>query len=119
MNVPAQLFALAAALTHLWIFTMDSVRFSRLEWTLTTAARGGPEPIALGLHRRRAVAAVTAARARVGVSRTEFISHTAIRQLRWLGFPLSPLRTIVWDGWNRTWRAPMANLSTRESPPRA
>ena len=29
MNVPAQILALAAALTHLWIFTMESVRFSR------------------------------------------------------------------------------------------
>jgi putative membrane protein len=29
MNVPAQAFALVAALTHLWIFTMESVRFSR------------------------------------------------------------------------------------------
>jgi len=27
----------------------------------------------------------------LGVSRTEFISHTAIRRLRRLGFPTSPL----------------------------
>jgi putative membrane protein len=31
MNIPAQLFALVAALMHLWIFTMESVRFSRPE----------------------------------------------------------------------------------------
>ncbi|GHG31942.1 MULTISPECIES: DUF1304 domain-containing protein [Amycolatopsis] len=31
MNVPAQLLALTAALTHLWIFTMESLRFSRPE----------------------------------------------------------------------------------------
>ncbi|MET8759413.1 DUF1304 domain-containing protein [Lentzea sp. NPDC004782] len=31
MNVPAQVFALVAALTHLWIFTMESVRFRRPE----------------------------------------------------------------------------------------
>jgi putative membrane protein len=29
MNVPAQVFALVAALTHLWIFAMESVRFRR------------------------------------------------------------------------------------------
>ncbi len=29
MNVPAQAFALVAALTHLWIFTMESARFRR------------------------------------------------------------------------------------------
>jgi putative membrane protein len=29
MNVVAQAFALAAAFTHLWIFVMESVRFSR------------------------------------------------------------------------------------------
>ena len=29
MNIPAQAFALVAVLTHLWIFTMESVRFSR------------------------------------------------------------------------------------------
>ena len=29
MNIPAQAFALVAALTHLWIFTTESVRFSR------------------------------------------------------------------------------------------
>ncbi|MEV6607133.1 DUF1304 domain-containing protein [Kutzneria sp. NPDC051319] len=29
MNIPAQTFALVAAVTHLWIFTMESVRFSR------------------------------------------------------------------------------------------
>jgi len=29
MNVPAQAFALVAALTHLWIFAMESVRFRR------------------------------------------------------------------------------------------
>ncbi|MGW4065812.1 DUF1304 domain-containing protein [Amycolatopsis sp. NPDC004747] len=28
MNLPAQTFALVAALTHLWIFTMESVRFT-------------------------------------------------------------------------------------------
>ncbi|MFF1607624.1 DUF1304 domain-containing protein [Amycolatopsis sp. NPDC058278] len=27
MNIPAQALALVAALTHLWIFTMESVRF--------------------------------------------------------------------------------------------
>jgi putative membrane protein len=31
MNIPAQLLALAAALMHLWIFTMESVRFRRPE----------------------------------------------------------------------------------------
>jgi putative membrane protein len=31
VNVPAQLLALAAALMHLWIFTMESVRFGRPE----------------------------------------------------------------------------------------
>ncbi len=31
MNIPAQLLALAAALMHLWIFTMESVRFGRPE----------------------------------------------------------------------------------------
>ena len=29
MSIPAQAFALVAALTHLWIFTMESVRFRR------------------------------------------------------------------------------------------
>ncbi|GAA3434198.1 DUF1304 family protein [Kutzneria kofuensis] len=29
MNIPAQALAVVAALTHLWIFTMESVRFSR------------------------------------------------------------------------------------------
>ncbi|MEV5720580.1 hypothetical protein AB0L41_42510 [Amycolatopsis mediterranei] len=29
MNVPAQVFALVAVLMHLWIFTMESVRFCR------------------------------------------------------------------------------------------
>jgi putative membrane protein len=31
MTIPAQLLALAAALMHLWIFTMESVRFRRPE----------------------------------------------------------------------------------------
>jgi putative membrane protein len=31
VNVPAQLLALAAALMHLWIFAMESVRFGRPE----------------------------------------------------------------------------------------
>ncbi|WP_410594217.1 DUF1304 family protein [Amycolatopsis sp. lyj-23] len=31
MNIPAQVLALAAALVHLWIFTMESVRFARPE----------------------------------------------------------------------------------------
>jgi putative membrane protein len=31
MTIPAQLFALAAAVMHLWIFTMESVRFGRPE----------------------------------------------------------------------------------------
>ena len=31
MSIPAQLLALAAALMHLWIFVMESVRFGRPE----------------------------------------------------------------------------------------
>jgi putative membrane protein len=31
MNIPAQVLALAAALMHLWIFTMESIRFSHPE----------------------------------------------------------------------------------------
>jgi len=31
MNIPTQLFALVTALMHLWIFTMESVRFRRPE----------------------------------------------------------------------------------------
>ncbi|MET8997693.1 DUF1304 domain-containing protein [Amycolatopsis sp. NPDC004169] len=31
MNIPAQVFALIAAVMHLWMFTMESIRFARPE----------------------------------------------------------------------------------------
>jgi len=60
---------------------------------LSAAARGGPEPIrthwvAIGDQRWPPRQLFERA---LGVSRNEFISHTAIRHLRRLGFPTSPL----------------------------
>ncbi|MEV6625178.1 hypothetical protein AB0M83_05005 [Amycolatopsis sp. NPDC051106] len=67
-------------------------RLSRAQ-VLSAAARGGPEPIrthwvAIGDERWPVRQIFERA---LGVSRTEFISHTAIRHLRRLGFPTSPL----------------------------
>ncbi|MDX3191000.1 PE-PGRS family protein [Streptomyces sp. MN03-5084-2B] len=60
---------------------------------LSAAARGEPEPIRthwVSVGDQRWPPRQLFERA-LGVSRTEFISHTAIRQLRRLGFPTSPL----------------------------
>ncbi|MDQ7808174.1 hypothetical protein Q5425_30945 [Amycolatopsis sp. A133] len=65
---------------------------SRTE-VLSAAARGGPEPIRthwVSVGDQRWPPRQLFERA-LGVSRTEFISHYAIRQLRRLGFPTSPL----------------------------
>ncbi len=65
---------------------------SRAE-VLTAAARGGPEPIRthwVSVGDQRWPPRQLFERA-LGVSRTEFISHYAIRQLRRLGFSTSPL----------------------------
>ncbi|WP_370969285.1 hypothetical protein [Amycolatopsis sp. cg9] len=75
-----------------FVLNGEQHRLSRGD-VLSAAARGGPEAIrthwvAIGDQRwppRQLFERV------LGVSRTEFISHAAIRQFRRLGFPTSPL----------------------------
>jgi hypothetical protein len=75
-----------------FVLNGEQHRLSRAE-VLSAAARGGPEPIRthwVSIGDQRWPPRQLFERA-LGVSRTEFISHTAIRQLRRLGFPTSPL----------------------------
>lgn len=75
-----------------FVLNGEQYRLSRAR-VLSAAARGGPEPI-----REHWVSVGDQAwppkqllERALGVARTEFISHFAIRQLRWLGFPTSSL----------------------------
>ncbi|NBH08025.1 hypothetical protein [Amycolatopsis sp. SID8362] len=75
-----------------FVLNGEQHRLSRTD-VLSAAARGGPEPIRthwVSIGDQRWPPRQLFERA-LGVSRTEFISHTAIRQLRRLGFPTSPL----------------------------
>jgi hypothetical protein len=75
-----------------FVLNGEQHRLSRAE-VLSAAARGGPEPIRthwVSIEDQRWPPRQLFERA-LGVSRTEFISHYAIRQLRRLGFPTSPL----------------------------
>ncbi|MCR6481377.1 hypothetical protein M8542_00965 [Amycolatopsis sp. OK19-0408] len=75
-----------------FVLNGEQYRLSRGE-VLSAAARGGPEPIRthwVAIGEQRWPPRQIFERA-VGVSRTEFISHYAIRQLRRLGFTTSPL----------------------------
>lgn len=75
-----------------FVLNGEQHRLTRAD-VLSAAARGGPEPIrthwvAIGDQRWPPRQLFERA---LGVSRNEFISHTAIRHLRRLGFPTSPL----------------------------
>lgn len=75
-----------------FILNGEQHRLSRAQ-VLSAAARGGPEPIRthwVSVGDQRWPPRQLFERA-LGVSRTEFISHAAIRHLRRLGFPTSPL----------------------------
>src|SRR3954471_1145926 len=75
-----------------FVLNGEQHRLSRAQ-VLSAAARGGPEPIRthwVSIGDERWPPRQLFERA-LGVSRTEFISHTAIRHLRRLGFPTSPL----------------------------
>ncbi|GLY35840.1 hypothetical protein Amsp01_018640 [Amycolatopsis sp. NBRC 101858] len=75
-----------------FILNGEQHRLSRAQ-VLSAAALGGPEPIRthwVSIGDQRWPPRQLFERA-LGVSRTEFISHTAIRHLRRLGFPTSPL----------------------------
>jgi hypothetical protein len=75
-----------------FILNGEQHRLTRAQ-VLSAAARGGPEPIRthwVSIGDQRWPPRQLFERA-LGVSRTEFISHAAIRHLRRLGFPTSPL----------------------------
>ncbi len=75
-----------------FVLNGEQHRLSRAR-VLSAAARGGPEPIRthwVSVGDQRWPPRQLFERA-LGVSRTEFISHTAIRHFRRLGFPTSPL----------------------------
>jgi hypothetical protein len=75
-----------------FVLNGEQHRLSRAQ-VLSAAARGGPEPIRthwVSVGDERWPPGQLFERA-LGVSRAEFISHTAIRHLRRLGFPTSPL----------------------------
>ncbi|WP_439384291.1 hypothetical protein [Amycolatopsis lexingtonensis] len=75
-----------------FVLNGEQHRLSRAD-VQSAAARGGPEPIRthwVSVGDQRWPPRQLFERA-VGVSRTEFISHAAIRQFRRLGFPTSPL----------------------------
>ncbi|MGV9359830.1 hypothetical protein [Amycolatopsis sp. NPDC003731] len=75
-----------------FVLNGEQYRLSRAQ-VLSAAARGGPEPIRthwVGIGEQRWPPRQIFERA-LGVPRTDFISHYAIRQLRRLGFPTSPL----------------------------
>jgi hypothetical protein len=75
-----------------FILNGEQHRLTRAQ-VLSAAARGGPEPIRthwVTVGEQRWPPRQLFERA-LGVSRTEFISHAAIRHLRRLGFPTSPL----------------------------
>ncbi|WP_372671589.1 hypothetical protein [Amycolatopsis kentuckyensis] len=75
-----------------FVLNGEQHRLTRAD-VLSAAARGGPEPIRthwVVIGDQRWPPRQLFERA-LGVSRNEFISHTAIRHLRRLGFPTSPL----------------------------
>lgn len=101
-----------------FVLNGEQHRLSRTQ-VLTAAARGGPEPIRthwVSIGDELWPPRQLFERA-LGVSRTEFISHTAIQQLRRLGFPTSPLpqetdATPEPEPWEQPVTAPEADLGS-------